>query len=176
MWSSTRSLLFPSRRLQLGCSLIDIFSSNDHTDESLYENMQEFRDEKYFISCQDLSSPVIFVALRVGASDQDELKAFIHGMVLMRCLEAQKKAADEESRKTNTSMNNEIMNLLSRTHRKINVLFGDSEVTKTNGRNDSSVPRCLSLQELEAKGWDVQSRLYLGFQKWRLQWVSAKLE
>ena len=59
--------------------------------------MQEFRDEKYSISCRDLSSPVVFVALRVGASDQDELKAFVHGMVLIRYLEAQKKAADEEA-------------------------------------------------------------------------------
>lgn len=54
-----------------------------------------------------------------------------------------------------------------RSHTEVNKLFPESDAPS----EDFNL-----LSELAARGWDVQSRLYLGFGKWRLQWQSAKTE
>lgn len=82
LWASTRALLFPNKirlGVQAECLLSDVSNK-----EMLNMLANEFVNERYLVV---VSRGRINVALRVGATDQDELKAFIHAMTIRRCIE-----------------------------------------------------------------------------------------
>lgn len=84
MIRSTWSLLFPrSQPVALGLSLLEILQS---TQDPTYL-LQEFRQERYILGVQSRNNFKIVVTLRTGAQKKDELKAFIHGLVLQKCLQ-----------------------------------------------------------------------------------------
>jgi len=85
LWASTRTLLLPSR-IRLGVQAKYIL--DEVGPEGMIEIlMKEFADEHYLFGIDDRGR--IDVALRVGATDQDELKAFVHALTIQRCIDQQ---------------------------------------------------------------------------------------
>lgn len=83
LWASTRTLLLPCR-IRLGVQAKYILDELG-TQEVASALMNEFADERYLLGIAGR----ICVALRVGATDQDELKGFLHAMTIQRCFEQQ---------------------------------------------------------------------------------------
>ena len=146
LFASMSTLLFPGS-VRLGCSIakaIGHLSANDI--KALLDS--EFRDDLYIVTVDGKN---VYSSLKLGAREIDELKAFIHVMVILKC------------HKLGTALSS--FQLVSHTHQKIKTLFeGDG---------------CLSLHVLDEVGWDVENRLFLGFGPWRFQdstSTSCKLE
>jgi hypothetical protein len=148
LWASTQTLLF-SPKIRLGVQAKRILE-NLESQDMITSLMKEFADEKYILGISRGGG--ICVALCANATDQDELKAFIHAMTIQQCVE-------EESFK----LDNDHSELISRTHREVSEVFSTSRGINV-------------LDGLADRGWDVKNRLYLGYGKWRLQWSSAKTE
>lgn len=81
LWSSTRTLLFTGR-VNLGVEAKNVLDELA-PDEMISLLMEEFATDHYFLSI--IGNRKISVALRVGATDHDELKAFIHAMTIDKC-------------------------------------------------------------------------------------------
>jgi Vitamin B6 photo-protection and homoeostasis len=136
LFASTSTLLFPGS-VRLGCP---IGKAIGHLSASEIKALldSEFRDERYVVTVDGKN---IYSTLKLGAKEIDELKAFIHVMVIRKC------------QKLGTALSS--LKLISHTHQKIMTLFeGDA---------------CLSLHVLDGVGWDVENRLFLGFGHWRFQ-------
>lgn len=83
LWSSTRTLLFTGR-VRLGVRATKILDKLS-PDEVISLLMEEFAADHYFLSI--IGKRTISVALRVGATDHDELQAFVHAMTIQKCVE-----------------------------------------------------------------------------------------
>lgn len=97
LWASARMLLF-SPGVKLGVQakcILDGLSPQDLASTL----MKEFADEHYLIIISARGGR-IGVALRVGATDQDELKAFVHAMVIHRYVEQGSFKPDEKYAET----------------------------------------------------------------------------
>lgn len=137
LFNSTVTLLFP-RNIQLGVRIGKALQNLSTSDtKTLLDN--EFKEEHYVVTIQ--KSKQIYSTLRVGACEIDELKAFLHVLVISRCQTLGIKLSD--------------MELINQTHLRLNALFEGST--------------CLSLEVLGRKGWDVSNRLFLGFGHCRFQ-------
>lgn len=82
LWSSTRTLLFTGR-VRLGVQAKNILDELA-PDEVISLLMEEFAADHYFLSI--VGNRKISLALRVGATDHDELKAFVHAMTIQKCV------------------------------------------------------------------------------------------
>ena len=83
LWASTRKLLLPCR-IRLGVQAKVILDELG-PQQMITTLIKEFADELYMVAI--VGQDRIYVALCVGASDQDELKAFVHAMTIQKCLE-----------------------------------------------------------------------------------------
>lgn len=92
LWASTRMLLF-SPRIRLGVQakcILENLESQDMTSAL----MKEFVNEKYVLCIG--RGGAISVTLCVNATDQDELKAFVHAMTIHDCVEEKSFKLDSE--------------------------------------------------------------------------------
>lgn len=83
LWASMCTLLLPDT-IRLGVQakcVMDEIGAQDFTNVL----MNEFSDERYLVSVAN--GRRISVALRVGATDADELKAFVHALTIHKCIE-----------------------------------------------------------------------------------------
>jgi hypothetical protein len=83
LWSSTRTLLFTGR-VCLGVRAKKILDELS-PDEVISFLMEEFAADHYFLSI--VGNRKVYVALHVGATDYDELKAFVHAKTIQKCVE-----------------------------------------------------------------------------------------
>jgi hypothetical protein len=60
--------------------------------------MKEFAEERYLLAIVGRSR--ICVSLRIGATDQDELKAFVHAMTVQKCLKKRALKHDDNHSET----------------------------------------------------------------------------
>lgn len=86
LWASTRTLIFPNK-IRLGVQAKCILDTID-PQSVIVSATEEFGDDRYLLTVGARDN--IDVALRVGATDQDELKAFLHAMTLQRCMKQQR--------------------------------------------------------------------------------------
>ena len=109
---------------------------------STWQNyIHSFGHEKYIILFDEKSNrTTVSVLMKVGATDMDEFKAFIHAHIFNQCIE----------RESGLSL----QRLVSRSHEITECLF-------EKGDNRIDLHSILS-----NKGWQM-SRLYLGFSPWR---------
>jgi hypothetical protein len=145
--------------------------------KELLNNLDEFSNEGYLIT---ITGNKVATALRVGVDDADTFKAFVHSMVIYRCLSnhSQHNISNQElvqryvslfvKKKFNEHRNHFSSLVDCRSHVQITNLFGEE------GREES--PNLLSLAAMAKRGWDVESRLNLGFRSTRLQWYGSKSE
>lgn len=126
---------------------VERLGKNEWTWQSYFND--EFGHEKYVILFGEKpikSQSTISVLMKVGASDLDELKAFVHAHILHWCIQ----------RETDLSY----LRLLFRSHEITECLF------KKKGKNGIDLQDILSHRD-----WDM-SRLYLGFSPWRCEWMN----
>ena len=88
LWSSTRKLFLPCG-MRLGVRVDEAFKGIDQA--TVRKCMEEFKDEKYLLQASATSlfgtgfrpQPEVSIVLCVGSTEQDELKAFVHAMILL---------------------------------------------------------------------------------------------
>lgn len=91
------------RKLRLGVNISDIFVDNNDAIDAFHL----FRNEKYVLW---LRNKAVYVALRCGANQNDELKAFLHALIIQKC-----------ELGSNTACNTRIKNF-------VDILYGEEEV------------------------------------------------
>ena len=83
MLRATWTLLFPRRQsIALGVPLMDVLQSGSTKPLDL---LKEFELEKYMVGISKRNQ--VLTTMRTGASSQDELKAFVHCLLLRKCLD-----------------------------------------------------------------------------------------
>jgi Vitamin B6 photo-protection and homoeostasis len=88
MIRATATLLFPRlQSIALGMPLLEILQSNHHPSQLV----QQFQQERYIIGINNQDQKVL-ATLRTGADNHDELKAFLHCLLLRKCLDMGGKA------------------------------------------------------------------------------------
>ena len=124
----------------------------------------EFGHEKYAILLDEQpikSKSTISVVMKVGASDLDELKAFVHAHILHSSMQANADGTTVELSRLRL--------LVARSHEITDCLFkkGDKQIQTGVYPVDA-----IDLHDiLSHLGWDM-SRLYLGFSPWRCEWTN----
>jgi len=93
---------------------------------------------------------IIYVWLKVGTTMEDELQAYVHALLLQRILS-----------RTYGQKDDFLPSLLQSTHAQVLQFFGNNT---TEGAKE---PKKL-MERLEQLGWDLRSRLHLGFMSRRL--------
>lgn len=95
LWKSVQSLLFPGQ-IHLCVKLSRFLQNMSHNEiESVFDL---FRDEKYCIQINSQSF-VISVILHLDATEEDQLKAFVHTFIVKHCIHRKIiRVDDEESR------------------------------------------------------------------------------
>mmetsp|Transcript_4974 Transcript_4974/g.11051 ORF Transcript_4974/g.11051 Transcript_4974/m.11051 type:complete len:515 (-) Transcript_4974:2563-4107(-) len=112
-------------------------------------------------------SNVVYIWLKVGATIQNELQAYVHALLLQKVLSDNPEKAKNSNNEWNVS-------LLQRTHLQVLHLFGnypvnDNLLGKRICDRSSQKPTVSLMERLDLLGWDIRSRLYLGFSSRRLQ-------
>jgi hypothetical protein len=156
--SSTWDLLMPTR-LVLHARLKDMIAID-------WTATKDFVNEKYVVVLSDRGRAL--VCLLTGAAPMDELKAFVHGLLILKCL-------DSIGRKLKLGDVGQRSELVRQTQQQINMLFNPSWTSQSAQSENTSEPLSF-LKELRAKGWDVDGRLYLGFPRRRSQWMPEKAD
>ena len=150
LWSSSYKLFF-SGGLHLRARVGDAFQGMEQVEAS--EIMEAFKDERYFITLKKSgrAREIISVVLCAGSTEEDELKAFVHALVLLAlCKRNQCSLNEDVCHQKYTSTANTCVKQLFRT------------------AGPKSVGSSLSLKWLKERGWET-NRLYLGFGKYRAQ-------
>lgn len=81
MIRATATLLFPRQQsIALGMPLLEILQSSANP----VSLVQQFQNERYIVGIRNNK---VMATLRTGATNKDELKAFLHGMLLRKCLD-----------------------------------------------------------------------------------------
>jgi len=153
--ASTWKLLWPLGRLRLTAQLTDLLQCD------LTGLTEIFERERYVIGLNTRNQ--VLVSLLVGATAQDQLKAFLHAQYLVRCTVSSLAASSLGDRRE----------LLRRTLKRVNQVFSSSTGTSETGIDESS--SCNLMRDLKRKGWE-DDRLYLGFSRRRSQWTVEKTE
>ena len=150
LWSSSCKLFFPGG-LHLGARVGDAFRGMEQFEIS--ETMDAFKDERYFITLKrGRKREIISVVLCAGSTEEDELKAFVHALVLSALCKRKPCSLDDDIRHRRcTSTASACVKQLFRT-----------TVPKSIGGPS------LSLKWLKERGWET-NRLYLGFGRHRAQ-------
>lgn len=150
LWSSSCKLFF-SGGLHLRARVGDAFQGMEQVEIS--EIMEAFKDERYFITLKksDRAREIISVVLFAGSTEEDELKAFVHALVLLALCKRNPCSLNENvCHQRYTSTANTCVKQLFRT------------------AGPKSVSSSLSLKWLKERGWET-NRLYLGFGRYRAQ-------
>jgi hypothetical protein len=138
--SSSVKMLW-SGRLRLKARLADVITSDWHA-------VEEFRNERYALALNGRNH--VLVSLLTGAKPKDQMKAFLHALLIARVTKRDGPDTQQQS-------------IISRTHQLVDLLFSD------DATNSLSL-----MSELAIKDWKVQDRVYLGFSRRRAQWTIAK--
>uniref|UniRef100_A0A7S4HQR9 Uncharacterized protein n=2 Tax=Odontella aurita TaxID=265563 RepID=A0A7S4HQR9_9STRA len=169
LWASTKHLLFPGK-VRLGARLSETFRGMGNEDVR-YCLDEEFRSERYILSitCRRGVGRVC-VALRMGANEHAELKAFLHAMIAAQLAT---KMLSKGKCKNAASWQRDVIRI---THEYVNELCAESDGTAAS-IDGPSVSLCthISLATMSGRGWNCE-RLYLGFGPWRIQWEDVKQE
>jgi len=181
LWSSTRKLLFPGR-IRLGTRLTEAFQGLEREEDVRRCLEEQFRAERYVLTiasggaqhrrnrrknAKKSNGWRVCVALRYGANEHVELKAFVHALLVCRCISrigGIVPGSDASLRRR----------LVSVTHACVKELFGevgDAALSIADKQRSFG----LSLAALSDRGWECE-RLYLGFGPWRIQWEEVKLD
>lgn len=156
--ASTMKMIYPGR-LRLSSSVeVILGESLDFLKAAMYK-------EKYVISID--GSQNVLVSLLVGCSSRDELKAFVHALVLLKASKSHTKAGDYTSKSTSPDKSG----LIRHTYDVVCTIFPDGQVDNLPNGESLSLFR-----ELENKGWEIHDRLYVGFSRRRSQWIHLKAE
>ena len=149
LWSSSCKLFF-SGGLHLRARVGDAFQGMEQVEIS--EIMEAFKDERYFITLKSgRAREIISVVLCAGSTEEDELKAFVHALVLLALCKRNSCSLNEDvCHQRYTSTANTCVKQLFRT------------------AGPKSVGSSLSLKWLKERGWET-NRLYLGFGRYRAQ-------
>jgi len=140
---SLHKMLFPGD-LKLGVRLSKCLEGLTYEEISpLVEDV--FQNEKYLLVIRSIAgrasiSNTVNVVLRVGAKEDDELKAFIHAIILKNCIDD-----------TSFSSYDKLLWIM-RSKSYIHILLQEA----------------LSIKTLENLGWNT--KLLLGFCQWRATW------
>lgn len=189
LWASTRKLLYPGN-LRLGTRLSETMQGMK-SEDALHYLQTEFCDENYVVSVvggghrKHLAGAKVCISLRVGASDCDEMKAFLHAMLLRGYLDRLIRTDGN----IQLSLSQDVKSLIAITHHRVDSLLrnrrdishsgdmtGDTLKTGKGSTPDDSERSNSFLDKLSTRGWDVTGRLYLGYGRWRFQWESAKVD
>jgi hypothetical protein len=132
-----------SRKLYLGTKISEFFKNGYQTkDLSLFHL---FWDQNYVLW---IRKQRVYVSLRWAAQQQDELKAYIHALIIQKCLDKM----GDSSRIHSSFM------IVSMTKSIVDAVYGDDSIF---------------LNSMSHHGWDV-SKIYLGFGKARADWIAKK--
>jgi len=151
LWSSASKLFFPGG-VHLGARVGDAFQGMDPGE--IAETVRIFVAERYIITPQHCGRRgMVSVVLCAGSTEEDQLKAFVHALVLSAlCKRSPGPLSDDDRRHE----------YVLATYRCICQLFARSDHTSV------SSPAGLSLGWLQKQGWET-NRLYLGFGQHRAQ-------
>eukprot|EP00804_Cyclotella_cryptica_P001111 CCRYP_008409-RB/>CCRYP_008409-RB protein AED:0.05 eAED:0.05 QI:125/1/1/1/1/1/5/1622/638 len=171
LWGSIIGMFYEGN-IRLGIRVKDLVrmsstKSHGHKMASKWSQEQwdilrdEFHSERYMIAIDTTTfgirkrnlQPTISVMMRIGATEHDEFKAFLHAHIVMWCME-------QEFAKTTNEISWKQLHMIA-IHRSRNIVnhFFSGEANN---------PHFL-INVLAHKGWDV-SRLYLGFSQWKCDW------
>lgn len=93
MLRATWTLLFPRRQpIALDVSLMEVLQSSVIVQP--LDLLQEFEQEKYIVGVN--RSNQVVATMRTGANKEDELQAFVHCLLLRKCLDLQRSTKEEE--------------------------------------------------------------------------------
>lgn len=145
--------LFLSDRLRLGVPLTTILQYDRGCFRSLSSSTNNC---KYFLTTTSTAhnGRRVFVSLMAGASNCDELKAYVHANILLMCMDHASTCATATA-----IIDDRSMNQLSKV--VLNELFGD---------------RDLLMSDLRRIGWDVDGRFYFGFSRRRSRWTTTSTD
>lgn len=131
------------RKLYLGTKISEFFKKGYQTkDLSLFHL---FWDQNYVLWVRKQR---VYVSLRWAAQQQDELKAYIHALIIQKCLDKM----GDSSRMYSSLM------IVTMTKSIVDAVYGGDSVF---------------LNSMSHRGWDV-SKVYLGFGKARADWIAKK--
>lgn len=147
LWSSSCKLFF-SGGLHLGARVGDTFRGMEQVEIS--ETMEAFKEERYFITLKRSGTrAIVSVVLCAGSTEEDELKAFVHALVLSAlCKRNPCSLKEDAGHQRYTSIANTCVKQIFRT------------------AGPKPVGPSLSLKWLKERGWET-NRLYLGFGRYR---------
>jgi hypothetical protein len=148
MFASTYKMLWPGR-LQLNASLISII-------RSIPAVLDDFSNESYVVGVTPQGQ--VLVCLLVGATCRDQLKAFLHALVMLRL-------TDGHPSKQSFSVER-VSLLCRRVHQQLKELFPNDNNQVSKSKNSISLT-----DKLIEKGWDLELRLYVGFSRRRASWT-----
>jgi hypothetical protein len=191
LWGSVQKMIFPGM-VNLGVRLSNCL--NDMTREEVLAYIGIlFRNKKYILLINNArvgSSFQINVVLRIGASQEDELEAFVHAMVVQECMKGKLlKKKDSQMQLIIRFVcffcfycaelcfdSLFIVQSLNTLNNKTNVYVW---ILLSNNRSKKCVDllfstNALSLKKLTDSGWD--RKLLLGFGRSRATWTDVKIE
>lgn len=142
--ASTRKMLWPGR-LRLKAHLTEVLECD-------VEATSIFKDEHYILNLN--TSGEVLVSLMTGSTPEDQLKAFLQALYLIRQQRSASSMKDIGERRKRIRESLELVNLLF----------------------DSSTAPVSLMAELKRKGWEVEERLYLGFSRRRSHWTTDKVD
>lgn len=178
MVSSLWNLLFPT--IQVNRHFDDLKRLRDCT---LY--MSDLQPQLPYVIGYGGSGKTLYVWLTVGATMEDELQAYVHALLLQELLSGDnnKKTLEFSSSLCQSSLtqirhlfgnnnNSSFVVPSSRTAAEDNN-NGDDSATKPGWSDAAAAADVTLMERLKEVGWDLESRLYLGFSSRRVQ-VSVK--
>lgn len=156
--SSVSKLIFQGK-IRLNAHVHQAFRGMEEAEnsDSISDTLEEFAGERYFLTVN--SRDVVSVVLCVGCTDEDELKAFVHAMVLSALCKSERLKDREDAMER--SGQRYLFTVIS--HMCICQLFKQ----QGPGVVRSTKPK-LTLDWLKERGWET-NRLYLGFGQYRAQ-------
>lgn len=162
--SSVSKLVFPGK-IRLDAHVHDAFRGvgEEGNSDSISDTLDEFDGERYFLTVNNRD--VVSVVLCAGSTEEDELKAFVHAMVLSAlCKRERMKDREETMKKSGNFCKGRQRYLLTViSHMCICQLF----TQQGPGVVNSKKPK-LTLDWLKERGWET-NRLYLGVGQYRAQ-------
>ena len=162
--SSVGKLVFPGK-VRLNAHVHEAFRGMGEAEnsDSISDALKEFDDERYFLTVNN--KDVVSVVLCAGCTEEDELKAFVHAMVLSALCKSERMKDREETMKKRENFckgrQRYLFTVIS--HMCICQLFQQQGPAAVN----STKPK-LTLDWLKERGWET-NRLYLGFGQCRAQ-------
>jgi Vitamin B6 photo-protection and homoeostasis len=186
--------IFDTGKITLTCQLKEVM---EIAGDTAIMTIQIFEKEKYVLTCTDTTSSRgsihVYVCLLAGATNRDEIKAYLHATVLINMShQIQSKSNDVANVNTTTSsgtLNN--IERIQQSYRAIQFLFpansnsnennddgennedDDNDKNNNSNKNNNKLDTDWFMQQLHIKGWEIlddHQRLHLGFARYRSTW------